>query len=97
MERREVCGVAAVRPSALAGGNGCPARELAAWGPHLSAPERAQRAEHRPTWPMQRLRTCSKLVGEAKYLQNNPPDCVPVEDRGGWRRAEGIGIMRCQP
>ncbi len=23
-----------------------------------------------------------KLVGEAKHLQNNPPDCVPVEDRG---------------
>lgn len=24
-----------------------------------------------------------KLIGEAKQLQNNPPDCVPVEDRGG--------------
>jgi hypothetical protein len=24
----------------------------------------------------------SKLVGESKYLQNNPPHCTPVEDRG---------------
>ena len=23
-----------------------------------------------------------KLIGEAKFLQNNPPDLVPVEDRG---------------
>jgi acetylornithine deacetylase len=25
-----------------------------------------------------------KLIGEAKFLQNNPPECVPVEDRGAW-------------
>ena len=24
----------------------------------------------------------SKLVGEAKFLQNNPPELVPCEDRG---------------
>jgi len=24
----------------------------------------------------------SKLVGEAKHLQNNPPELVPCEDRG---------------
>ncbi len=23
-----------------------------------------------------------KLIGEARHLQNNPPVCVPVEDRG---------------
>lgn len=23
-----------------------------------------------------------KLIGESKYLQNNPPELVPVEDRG---------------
>ena len=24
-----------------------------------------------------------KLIGESKYLQNNPPELVPVEDRYG--------------
>lgn len=28
-----------------------------------------------------------KLIGESKYLQNNPPELVPVEDRCG----EAIG------
>lgn len=28
-----------------------------------------------------------KLIGEAKHLQNNPPDCEPVEDRGA---ADGL-------
>ena len=24
----------------------------------------------------------AKLIGEAKHLQNNPPDYIPKEDRG---------------
>lgn len=27
------------------------------------------------------LQLLEKLIGESKYLQNNPPELVPVEDR----------------
>jgi len=27
------------------------------------------------------LSLLEKLIGESKYLQNNPPELVPVEDR----------------
>lgn len=32
------------------------------------------------------VKLLGKLVGEARHLQNNPPDLVPVEDRGAGGR-----------
>jgi len=39
------------------------------------------------------LPTCAP--GESKYLQNNPPDLVPTEDRGERLVGEGRGGLRC--
>ncbi len=36
-----------------------------------------------------------KLIGEAKHLQNNPPEFVPTEDRGERRRARLPSPLYC--
>ena len=38
-----------------------------------------------------------KLVGESKYLQNNPPECVPVEDRGALPPSSRDAMLRPRP
>lgn len=36
-----------------------------------------------------------KLIGEAKHLQNNPPEFVPTEDRGKRRHARLAAQLYC--